>query len=431
MKETLRKDFFKYVSLNIMGMLGLSCYILADTYFVSAKLGADGLTSLNLAISIYSFIHGTGLMIGIGGATRYAICRMKKEYEKCNAIFTTAVIVGIIIGVCLTVFGIFGAEMLAGLLGAKGEILGVTTTYLRTILCFSPCFILNNIMIAFIRNDGNPRLSMTGMLAGSFANIVLDYIFMFPLDMGIFGAAFATGLAPVISLIVLASHKIKGKNQFHFRMEKAMHILRNAKDIGAIGIAAFINEVSSGLVLVIFNLLIIGLTGNIGVAAYGIVANLALVAMSIFTGIAQGSQPLISKYYGKGQKEAVRTIYRYSIILAAAIGVGLVAIGFGCTDFLIGVFNSEGSRELRDIAFVGLRLYFLGFLFVGVNIVTASYMGAVERAKGSFIIAITRGFFAILFFAVLLSNLFGMTGVWMAFLCAELLTLGVSFYSLK
>lgn len=417
MDRTVRKEFWSYVSLNILGMLGLSCYILADTYFIAAKLGADGLTSLNLAISIYSFIHGTGLMIGIGGATKYAIYKSRRETKKGSQIFTAALIIGIIAGVILFMTGIFGSRQFAFLLGAKGAVIETTTIYLKTILCFAPCFICNNILIAFIRNDGNPKLAMAGMLCGSFSNILLDYVFLFPMDGGMFGAAFATGLAPVVSMAVLSAHFFRKKNEFYFQVK--CKAARHIKEIVTLGVSAFINEISSGVVLIVFNLLILGLSGNTGVAAYGIVANLALVALSVFTGIAQGSQPLLSHYYGKGERQTVKQIYQNTVVLAGFLGVLLIVLAFGCTDALIRIFNSEGSEKLHDIAFTGLRLYFLGFPLAGINIVTASYQGAVEHAGSAFTISVVRGLAAVSVLAVLLSSLFGMTGIWLAFACAE------------
>lgn len=189
MKEkTLLKEFVQYVALNICGMIGLSCYILADTFFVSRGLGANGLAALNLAIPIYSFVHGSGLMLGMGGATKYSIY--------------------------------MGQGNLALMLGADKEVFGMTKTYLQVILLFSPAFIANDSLLCFIRNDGNPKLSMTAMLAGSLSNIVLDYVFIFPLHMGIFGAVLATGFAPVISQGVLSRHWITKNNQFHFEKTK-------------------------------------------------------------------------------------------------------------------------------------------------------------------------------------------------------------------
>ncbi len=427
MKNTLLKDFGKFVTYNILGMIGLSFYILVDTFFVAANMGSKGLTALNLAISIYSFINGTGLMIGIGGATRYAISKAKKEDYYANRIYTVSIIIGIFIGTILAILGFTMSYRLAGILGGQGEIQTLTGTYLKVILGFAPFFITNNVLVAFIRNDNNPKLSMAGMLIGSFSNIILDYVFMFIFNMSMFGAAFATGLAPVISICILSSHFIKRRNGFKLVSGVFSNILKDIRDIVNLGISAFVNEIASGIVLITFNLLILNICGDVGVAAYGIVANLSLVAISIFTGVSQGTQPLVSNYYGKGKVNNIKTLLKYGIILASLIGVTLTIVGYACTNTLIGIFNSENNIELSKIAFKGIRLYFLGFIPAGINIVIAGYLSAIERGKQAFTISIIRGCIGIMIFAIILSYCFGMNGIWISFICAEGLTLIIGF----
>ncbi|HEX3077412.1 MAG TPA: MATE family efflux transporter, partial [Lachnospiraceae bacterium] len=215
MKKQLRNEFLKYVTLNIMGMVALSCYILSDTYFVANGIGMKGLASLNLAISIYNILHGSGLMIGIGGATRYTICKASGEDKKADQVFSATILLGLVIGISFLIIGVFFNEGIAHRLGSNDTTLRMTSVYIRTILCFSPFFIFNNVLIAFIRNDGAPKVAMSGMLFGSLSNVVLDYIFIYPFGMGMFGAAFATCLAPIISILVMSPYLFTRKNGFH------------------------------------------------------------------------------------------------------------------------------------------------------------------------------------------------------------------------
>ncbi len=175
-REALLREFFQYVILNICGMIGLSCYILADTFFISNGLGANGLTALNLAIPIYSFIHGSGLMFGMGGATKYSIYRGLKEYKNADKSFSNTIYIMSVLAVIFVLTGMFFSDELTKLLGAEKDVFPMTKTYLQVILLFAPVFMTNDTMICFVRNDGNPKLSMIGMLTGSFSNIILDYI---------------------------------------------------------------------------------------------------------------------------------------------------------------------------------------------------------------------------------------------------------------
>jgi len=410
-------NFVKYVSLNVFGMIGLSCYILADTFFISKALGATGLAALNFSISIYSVIHGTGLMIGIGGATRYSILKSQNEDKRANVVYATSIKLGILLGVIFTMIGIFGSNSLALLLGADSSTLPLTKTYLTTILCFAPFFIMNNILLAFVRNDNNPNLSMIAMLTGSFFNIVLDYIFIFPLGMGMFGAAFATGLAPIIGIGVMSIHFKKGKNNFSFIKNRIRW--SSICDISSLGLSAFITEVSSAVVLITFNLVILRLKGNLGVASYGIVANIALVGVSIFTGIAQGIQPLISKGYGTDNYVVIKKVMKYALITSLSIASFIYLTVFYNADKIIGIFNSEQNLEVAQIAKTGIRIYFLGFFFAGINIIIAMYLSATERAKDAFIISITRGCIIIVPLVLLLSSILKITGIWLAFVLTE------------
>ena len=417
-KNIVLKFFVKYVTLNVMGMIGFSCYILADTYFISQGMGVDGLTALNLAIPLYTFINGTGLMIGIGGGSRYAVLRAKRENDKADSIFTYSIQIGILIGLFFFIIGIFLGDKISYLLGADKITFKMTSTYLKTIMSFAPLFILNNIFLAFVRNDGDPKLAMGGMLLGSFSNIVLDYVFIFLLKLGMFGAAFATGLAPVISMCVLSLYLIKKRNQFHLKKEKLN--ISKVLELCGTGASSFITEISSGIVLIVFNAVILKLEGNIGVAAYGVVANLALVVIAIFTGIAQGVQPLVSKSYGSKDKEQLYYILRYSIILSIIVAISVYTAVFFSDTTLVSIFNKENNKKLFTLAVNGLHIYFTGFLFAGINIILSVFFSSMEHSKTGFIISITRGFVAIVPAVLVLSYIFGMTGVWLSFPIAEI-----------
>ena len=197
MKETISiREFARYIGLSTLGAVGISCYILADTFFISVGMGTDGLAALNIAIPIYNFIWGIAVMLGMGGATRYIIARSRGEYEQGDRIFSVVIAVTVAFSTVFALVGIFGAEKVAALLGANEEILAMTTEYMRVILLFAPAFALNQVFTCFVRNDGEPNLAMLGTLIGSLANILLDYIFIIIWDMGMFGAAAATSCSP-------------------------------------------------------------------------------------------------------------------------------------------------------------------------------------------------------------------------------------------
>ncbi|MBE5990815.1 MAG: MATE family efflux transporter [Paenibacillaceae bacterium] len=424
------KDFVKYSSLNVLGMMGLSCYILADTFFVSKGLGTNGLTALNLAIPIYSFIHGTGLMIGIGGGTKYSILKSQNDKKAANHTFTNSVILAFGFSIVFFMIGILFSDNIVKLLGADETVCQMSKTYLQVILLFAPMFIINNVLLCFVRNDGSPQISMTAMLGGSFSNIVLDYIFIFPFKMGIFGAVLATGLAPVISILILCPFFIKKKNCFHLKKCKLSNKLTIT--IFSNGLPSLISEVSSGIVIIVFNIIILRLQGNIGVAAYSVIANLSLVVMAIYTGVAQGIQPIVSSNYGAGNRANVQAILRYALTAVLVIsGIVYLCVFFGAAQ-IANIFNSEENTLLQSIAVTGLRYYFTACLFAGFNIIMSVYFTSTENALPAHIISILRGFVVIIPMAFLLSAIGGMLGVWCVFPASELLVsiLGITLYIL-
>lgn len=413
------KEFIRYITLNVLGMIGLSGYILADTFFIAKGLGANGLTALNLAIPIYSFIHGTGLMLGMGGATKYAIFWGQKEHQKSHQVFTNTLYLTVLSAAVFMFTGNLLSGKITALLGADGAVFSMTETYLRIILLFAPAFLLNEVLICFVRNDNNPKLSMLAMLTGSLSNILLDYIFIFPLHLGIRGAVLATGAAPVISICILSWHFIRRQNNFHWIKTNLSAAL--AGNILSLGLSSLINEAASGIVMIAFNMLILSLQGNTGVAAYGVIANLSLVVISIYTGIAQGTQPIISRTYGSGDKNSQRQILKYAIITTEFLSVCIYLLFFQMAYPIVSIFNSGKNMQLQQIAVTGLKLYFTAIPFAGFNIILAMYFAATDHALPAQVISLARGLFLILPAAVCLSWLIGMSGIWLSFPITEII----------
>ena len=416
-KETVYKNFVKYVSLNVLGVICFSCYIFADTFFVARALGSNGLAALNLSIWVFSILQGLALMIGIGGATQYTIS--KNKGEAANSIFTYSLSIGILAAIIFVFIGYFLASPLVKILGADATIYPLTKVYMQTILYFSPVFIINTILIAFIRNDNNPKLAMAGMVTGSFSNIVLDYIFLFPMSMGMFGAALATGLSLILGSLVLALHFLKKSNQL-----KLLKYKIRIKEIGntfLLGSSAMIGELSFAISLITFNLVILRIEGNIGVAAYGIVANIAIIAISIFIGVAQGIQPLLSKGHGSGSYVLIIKPLKYAIISVVLLAFIMYFVTYFNLIAIVSAFNNEANSTLSLLATTGLQIYFIGLIFAGVNIVTAAFFSAIANAKTGLIISLLRSCVLIIPMVIFLSTMLKMNGVWLSFVFTEII----------
>lgn len=421
------KKFAKYVSQNMLGMVGMSVYILADTFFISQSVGANGITALNLVLPIYNLIFAIGAMIGVGSAIRFAIERHGNS-SGTEGYFFHALVWAFLISLIFIFVGIFLPDKLIALLGGDSSIIAVGRDYTRIFMIFAPFFMWNHICMAFVRNDGNPSVAMAATLFGSLFNIVFDYILMFPLGLGMQGAALATGCSPIVGILICCIHFKSSKctitlKPVRLSVKRLLHSCH-------VGISSFVAELSSGVITIVFNMIILNIAGNTGVAAYGVIANTSLVAVSLFNGISQGSQPLISDSYGKGDLKNVMYLIKLAAATSLFISVLLITGVYLGAPSITAVFNSEKNPLLAQYAISGLRIYFTGFLFAGINIVGSSILSSVESAKFAFIVSIMRGFAAITFFAFLLSKIFGLTGIWSAFPAAEFLTMSVTVYGL-
>ena len=424
----LTKQFVKYVSQNIFGLLGTSCYILADTYFIAQAAGSDGVTLLNLCLPIYNFIFAIGSMIGLGAATRYAILRAQGD-EKAQRYFSNAIFCACILAVPFVLAGIFCPDGLLRLMGGDAGIVALGENYARIFLLFTPFFMCNYVVASFVRNDGDPSLAMVATLSGSLFNVVFDYIFIFPMGLGLPGAALATAISPMLSIAICSTHFLKQSNTIAFvRKAPSLRLLAQSCQLG---ISGFVGELSSGVTTTVFNFLLLRLAGNVAVAAYGVVANFALVATAIFNGVAQGAQPLVSQCYGRNEMAGAKKLLLLGCGTALGLAAVLYGVVFGFTDSLVALFNSENSALMAEFAHSGMRLYFAGYFFAGCNIVAAGYLGAVDRPTEASITSLCRGMAAIVVCSLVLSALFGMTGVWAAFPASEAITFALTLYLLK
>ena len=424
----LTKQFFKYVSQNIFGLLGTSCYILADTYFIAQAAGTDGVTLLNLCLPIYNLIFAFGSMIGLGAATRYAILRAQGD-ARAQRYFSNAIFSVCILAVPFMLVGIFRPDGLLRLMGGDADIVALGMNYARIFLMFTPFFMCNYVVASFVRNDGDPSLAMVATLSGSLFNVVFDYIFIFPMGLGLPGAALATAISPILSIAVCSAHFIKKSNTITFvRKAPSVRLLAQSCQLG---ISGFVGELSSGVTTTVFNFLLLRLAGNVAVAAYGVVANFALVATAIFNGVAQGAQPLVSQCSGKNEMAGARKLLLLGCGTALGLAALLYGVVFGYTDVLTALFNSENSALMAEFAHSGMRIYFVGYFFAGCNIVAAGYLGAVNRPAEASITSLCRGMVAIVVCSLVLSALFGMNGVWAAFPVSEAITLALTVFLLK
>ena len=417
MNENLLKIFARYVSLSMLAMISVALLIFVDTLFISRALGANGLAALNFAIPVYSVVNGFGHMLGTGGGARYSLLKAAGQEREAQQVFSTTLVLAAIFSLISVAAGFVIPEAAAALLGAEGPLLSMTAAYIRPVLFLGPVLIFSNGLGALLRNDGHPKTAMAGTVILSGVNITLDYLFLFVFGWGMAGAALATMLGSLFHLIYLLQFWLRKKSNLSWRMPTGD--FGRVKRIFLTGAPTLVGELSSAIILTAFNLTILGLVGHQGVAAFGIISNLAFVTIAMFNGLGQGMQPLASTYFGKGDQKSLGTIRSYSLKSVGILALAVYGIAFFFTDGLIAIFNGEGDLYLAEMAHRGIQLYFIGFLFVGFNIVSIIFLSVTSAPRVAFILSLLRGGIVILPVVLILGRLWGIDGVWASYPVAE------------
>ena len=306
----IEKKLRGYILPNILATTGTSCYVLADTIFISMAEGANGITGLNLVLPIFAITFAIGAMIGIGSATKYTLLKSLGNKNSADKYFSNSFFWSFLFSLPFLILGIFVPDVVLKIFGADEVIVNVTHTYARIILCFSPFFMLNFTFTAFVRNDNSPRIAMAATLISGIFNIIFDYILIFPVGMGMAGAALATGISPIVSMSICMVHFLSKKNnvRFFFNLPSVKKLILSC----SLGLVAFVGEISNGIITTVFNFILLSLVGNIAVAAYGVIANSALVGVAMLNGVSQGLQPVASETFGKGEKKDLKKIYIFN-----------------------------------------------------------------------------------------------------------------------
>lgn len=414
--------FIRYFIPSISSSLTLSLCILFDTIFIGRGIGSKGLAALNIALPIFNIFIASGLLLGIGGAIAFSIDLGGKKVERARSIFTYSMILAIMIGAFYSLVGLFLVEEIAYLLGASYENIELITGYLGAVMPFGLFYVVNNTLVAFLRNDRAPKLAMTGMMVGNMLNIFLDALFIFKFDWGMKGAALATGLSTLLMTGIFCFHFANPYCNLVF--EKTPMRIDIIKRITKNGFSSSIIELSSGLVIFCFNRVLLKVEGVAGVAAYGIIANISLICMAIFIGTSQAVQPIISFSYGAGKIERVLKTIKLGLYTVTGLGIVFWATGILFPQWIVSWFTKEIA--LMELTVRGILIYFTAFLIMGVNTMFISFFQAIEKPIYATSLSFSRGFVLIILGLALLPLLFSTDGVWLTVPLSELIIFVIS-----
>lgn len=421
--DSVKKLFFYYFIPSLCAMIALSTYSTADGIFVGKKLGETALAAVGICWPVFFILIAYELLFGLGGASIISYFFGKNQDHQARLIFNSVFyFVGISMVIIAIVAYIFTGDI-ALLLGSSIALKPLVIEYLEVIFLGSIFITLHSLLDVFAINDRQPILAMVAMIVGSFMNIILNYLFLFIFETGIFGAALATIIGHAIGFVILLQHFVFKRGKLYFIKRFSIRaVIASAKN----GIPSFFSELSAAIVVILFNVAIMGIAGERGVSIYGIIMYSGVVFFTILISISQGIQPIASFNYGTGNIERLKSIFIFGLSICIGIGICIYSLFYIFAEQIVKLFL-QPDIATRDINILGdtvsaMKIYYLSYIFFGVNILCGVFFQSVQRVKSSFIITIC---YTLLFFVILLpilSKYYGLQGVWITYPISQILS---------
>lgn len=427
-EESVSKIFFRYLFPSICGTMVTSIYILADTIIIGKGIGADAMAALNIVLPLFNVFFGTGLLFGVGGSVLMSIARGKGDDKTGNRYFSTAVLLNAITSILYMILFLIFMEDIARFLGATKVTLPYIMDYAPYVIWGLGFFSFSSFLQTFVRNDGAPKLSMIAVVTGGISNVFLDILFVFTFDMKMAGASIASVIGTTITTCILLFHFFSKKNGLHFTFKGLSFTF--VKQIFQNGFTSFILEISAGLVMFFFNIQILKYIGDIGVTMYGVIANSAIVVTCLCNGINQASQPIISINHGAGLHKRIHIVKKLGLRTAFLICSIPAILGLIVPNLFTNIFLNP-SAEILALSPTAIRIYFIGFFVMGMNLFIVSYFQSTVKPKISLFLCLMKSCVLSILFVYILPLFFGIAGIWAAIPLAEFITFGLGIYFLK
>ena len=428
MKEKhLFTRFMGFAIPSVISMWVFSLYSMVDGIFVSKGEGELALAAVNLSIPYVMAIFAVGLLLAIGTSTVVAIFLGQGEEKKARETFTQNIIVVAVLGVIISVFTALNLDSIAVFLGATEETMRYVKEYVGVIAPFAVFFVVSYNLEVLVKTAGAPVVSTVGVASCALTNVVLDYIFVLEFGWGVAGAALATGISQVISTIIFILYFFIKKGKLRFTPFKIN--LDIYKRILPIGMADGITELSSGIVIFLFNRTILKYIGTQGIVSYTVISYVNNMVLMTMIGVAQGLQPLSSFYHGKKQGEISRKLFRYALATIGFLSVCFLLMGQFLSPSLVSLFIEHNS-PLFDYSVWSLSLFSISFGIVGFNVITSGYFASIEETKISMFLSTCRGLVFIIITITIMPMIWDETGVWLASTASETMALFFSIFFL-
>lgn len=428
MENSLAKSFsfsslIKFTIPSIVMLVFISLYTIVDGVFVSRFVNTDALSAVNIVYPFINIVIAVAVMLATGGSAVIAKKLGENKSREAKENFTLIVLIGFTLGILISLIGFAFSNQILNILGSTEDLYKYCIDYFLGLLIFLPAFIVNLLFQYLTMTAGKPKVGLILTIIGGLTNMVLDYVFIVPMNMGISGAAIATGIGNLIPAVLGTIYFMKKKSTIYFVEPKFdLKVILKACSNGS---SEMVTNLSTGVTTMLFNLSMMNLLGSDGVAAITIVLYGEFLINSAYIGFSSGVAPIISYNYGNDNKSELKKIVKYSIrfILMSSVTLFIISVLFAPN--IVGIFSPKGTTVF-DIGYKGFSIFSLSFLVTGINIFSSAMFTAFSNGKISAAISFLRTFVFIISGILILPRFLGVNGVWLAVPMAEALSMLIS-----
>ncbi len=418
--QNIKKLLFRMSAPAMVGMLVMALYNVVDTIFIGQAVGTLGIAGVTISFPLQISFFALALTIGIGASSEISRSLGAGNKESAEKVLGTATWLVLVGSALIVLIGLLFLKPILLASGSNAEVLPFAMDYMRVILYGAPFLIATVVGNNLARAEGNASLAMKVMILGALINVVLDYVFLFPLNLGISGAAWATSISNVVSFLWLAPYFLKKKSAVPLLWKYICWHTESVRKIMVVGAASFMREASFVLETLVLNHILISLGGSVAVAAIGILMRLSMVALMPIFGVVQGLQPIAGYNFGAKNFQRVREVFLTATQWGTVISVSAFVALYFFPNFWVRIFVSSEETELISVTVQGLRFMAIGFGVIGFQSVTGGLYQALGFGKQSLVLSLLRQVIFFIPAILLLSYFFGIMGVWWSFPIADI-----------
>lgn len=415
------KLFLRYLFPSVGATLLIAGNYLIDTICVGMKIGETGLAALNVVVPVTGLLYALGYLLSFGSSNLFSNRMGEGNTKLAKRYYGTAVMALLVLSLAIMVPGLIFNHEISRFLCAGASFQSMTEEYLRYVFWFTPFYCFETFYSVYMRNDGAPGFSMLGTTLTCSTNIVLDFLFVWEFQWGMEGASLATGLALVIGFLGVFSGTFRKSSDL--KVWQSGMKLKLLPEICVNGAPDFLRELSTALVVLLVNVILLKISGDTAVSAYGVIANLGNVVICGLAGVSNAVQPLISFNYGAEKPERVKKLLRLALGTSMILSSAYVIFAELRPDLLVAVFLDNPTPALSVLCAKGIRVISPGYIMAGLSVVVNIYFEAVHKPTEAFWAATVRGLAAPILSIVVCVLLWGVDGVWTSFLVTEAVSL--------